>query len=289
MKKLVIAARDSLLSRAQVELVRGLLEETGIQTDFLPTKTKGDHDKERALREIGGDGLFVREVEKELLSGQADAAVHCGKDLPYRIADGLVIAGVPKAAEAADCLVFPAGKTMTELAVIGTGSARREQELKKILPDIVCREIRGNINTRLEKLRSGQYDGIVLAKAGLDRLRPDLTGLTVHEFSPDEMIPAACQGILAIECRADDTETIELLSRISDADAMRRFQAERDLFCRMEADCATALGVHAVFAGEQLTLRAMFGGRQVAVTGDAADQEKLIRQIVEDIYTGGKK
>ncbi len=296
-KKLILAARGSLLSRAQVELVRKLLADCGVETEFLVVKTKGDKDRVRALKEIGGDGLFVREVERALLEGIADVAVHCGKDLPYQLAEGLEIVCVPNAASAADCLIWPEGKEQRDLSVIGSGSARRVMELQKLLPDAVCKEIRGNINTRIEKLRQGQYDAIVLAKAGLDRLNPDLSGLCVREFAPEEMIPAACQGILALECRSDDETTQEILARINNAAAMRRFRTERKLFCRMKADCATALGMHASYtreendgtAEEKLTLHAMFAGRQTVLCGRAEDTDRLIGQAVRDIYPQNKK
>ena len=314
-KKLTLAARGSLLSRAQVELVQKLLTDQGIETEFLVVKTKGDKDRVRALKEIGGDGLFVREVERALLDGNADVAVHCGKDLPYQLADGLAIVCVPDAASAADCLIWPENRRQEDLKVIGSGSARRVTELQKLLPDTVFKEIRGNINTRLEKLREGQYDAIVLAKAGLERLSPDLTGLCVREFAPEEMIPAACQGILALECREDDVQTREILDRINNAAAMRRFRTERELFCRMKADCATALGVHAAYtevaetaektavpepdaenyaadgrrqpeeaAGAKLTLRAMFDGKQTVLTGKPEDAADMIERAVRDIY-----
>ena len=296
-QKLILAARGSLLSRAQVELVRKLLADCGVETEFLVVKTKGDKDRVRALKEIGGDGLFVREVERALLEGIADVAVHCGKDLPYQLAEGLEIVCVPDAASAADCLIWPEGKEQRDLSVIGSGSARRVMELQKLLPDAVCKEIRGNINTRIEKLRQGEYDAIVLAKAGLDRLNPDLSGLCVREFAPEEMIPAACQGILALECRSDDEAAREILARINNAAAMRRFQAERKLFCRMKADCATALGMHASYtreenagtAEEKLTLHAMFAGRQTVLCGRAEDTDSLIGQAVRDIYPQNKK
>ncbi|MBQ2626603.1 MAG: hydroxymethylbilane synthase [Eubacterium sp.] len=283
-KKLTLAARGSLLSRAQVELVQKLLAERGIRTEFLVVKTKGDKDRVRALKEIGGDGLFVREVERALLDGSADVAVHCGKDLPYQLADDLEIVCVPDAASAADCLIWPEGRKQEELKVIGSGSARRVTELQKILPGVVCREIRGNINTRLEKLREGQYDAIVLARAGLERLSPDLTGLCVREFAPEEMIPAACQGILALECRKNDKRTREILQQINNEAAMKRFRTERTLFCRMKADCATALGVHAAYHEDQLTLRAMFDGKNEVLTGEAWDADSMIERVVQKIY-----
>ena len=281
MRKLIVAARGSLLSRAQAEYVRGLLARNGIETVFEVVKTKGDNDRESALRKIGGNGLFVREIENALLAGTADIAVHCGKDLPFRTADGLVIAGTPEAASPLDCLLFAEGKRMEDLRVIGTGSVRREMALRSCLPNAKCRQIRGNINTRIHKLLSGEYDGIVLAEAGLTRLAPDLTGLKVHTFSPDEMIPAACQGILALQCREDDAEAAEILRGITDPAVWERFETERDLFCRMQADCTTAMGVYAAFEGRRVTLRAVFDRKQAVESGGREDLPRLKEKVIE--------
>ena len=142
--------------------------------------------------------------------------------------------------------------------------------------------IRGNINTRIGKLKEGAYGGIILAKAGLDRLMPDLTGLTVKIFSPEEMIPAPCQGILAAECRSGDRKTAELLEQITDPEALRRFEAERYLFGRMKADCSVALGVYAEFQGEEVTIRALFGARRFVKKGPAAEYRRLCDEICRE-------
>lgn len=266
---MILATRVSLLALRQAELVKRKLEEAGEQVTILPVTTKGDRDRIRALSEIGGDGLFVRELERVLLSGEADLAVHCGKDLPYCLAEGLVIGGVPMMADARDCLIsrkesgdlpgrdpdgisgpgnsVPAGNSPFSKDPVGTGSPRRTAEYLRLCPDAEFAGIRGNINTRIRRLREGAYGSIILAKAGLDRLEPDLSGLTVRVFSAEEMIPAPCQGILAAECRADDKRTAEILRRITDPVAARRFEVERYLFGSMKADCSMAVGIHAEF------------------------------------------
>ena len=279
---MILATRGSALAMAQAELVRRKLEAFGEQVTILPVTTRGDRDRNRALSEIGGDGLFIRELEKKLLSGEADLAVHCGKDLPFRLAEGLVIGGTPEMGDPRDCLLkLPDGENR-----IGTGSPRRILEYGKLEPEAEFAEIRGNINTRIGRLREGRYGGIILAKAGLDRLRPDLEGLSVRIFSTEEMIPSPCQGILAAECRADDRKTQELLKKISDPSAERRFTVERCLFQKMQADCATPVGIYAEFAGpdgEELHIRALLGGKYADKRGPASDYERLCEEICREI------
>ncbi len=279
---MILATRGSALAMAQAELVRQKLEAAGEAVTILPVTTKGDRDRTRALTEIGGDGLFIRELEKVLLSGEADLAVHSGKDLPYRLAEGLVTGGVPVMGDPRDCLLCRQG----EGKIIGTGSPRRQAEYRRIDPAAEFAGIRGNINTRIDRLREGRYDGIILAKAGLDRLKPDLTGLTVQVFSAEQMIPAPCQGILAAECRAGDQRTLELLKRITDPAAERRFAAERYLFQKLEADCAVPVGVFAEFSGTdgaEVRIRALFRGSRAEKCGPASAYRELCDEICGEI------
>lgn len=279
---MILATRGSALAMAQAELVRRKLEASGEQVTILPVTTRGDRDRNRALSEIGGDGLFIRELERTLLSGEADLAVHSGKDLPFRLAEGLVIGGTPEAGDPRDCILkLPGGKNR-----IGTGSPRRILEYRKLDPEAEFAEIRGNINTRIDRLREGRYGGIILAKAGLERLRPDLEGLSMRVFSTEEMIPSPCQGILAAECRADDRKTRELLKKISDPAAERRFAVERLLFQKMQADCATPVGIYAEFTGpdgEELRIRALFGGKYADKRGPASGYAQMCDEICREI------
>ncbi len=281
MKKLVLATRGSKLALAQAEQVKALIEDKGVKCEILIVKTKGDKDRYRPIQEIGGDGLFVREIEKALLDRRADIAVHSAKDLPYELAEGLLIAGVPKAASPTDCLISlkcdtrePAERQVSP-KVIGTGSPRRICEYLAIDGNAQFKGLRGNIGTRLDKLSSGEYDAIILARAGLDRLNIDLKNYTLHEFTSDEMIPAACQGIIAIECRSGDLEIAELLADISDPDARRRFDIERSVFCMLKADCKSALGVHAKIEGDKVTLMALKDDRKVCIEGNFEDRQEL--------------
>lgn len=280
MEKLVLATRGSNLALAQAEQVKALIEDKGVKCEILIVKTKGDKDRNRPIQEIGGDGLFVREIEKALLDKRADIAVHSAKDLPYELAEGLLIAGVPKAASFADCLISLKGdgNCLAEnraKKVIGTGSPRRICEYLAIDENVEFKSLRGNIGTRLGKLDSGEYDSIILARAALDRLNIDLSRYDVYEFTSEEMIPAACQGIIAIECRSDDEEVAKLLGEISDFETRRRFDLERSVFCRLKASCKSALGAHVKIEGDMLTLMALKDDRKVCIEGNFEDRQEL--------------
>ena len=276
MRKIVLATRGSKLALAQAEQVKALIEAKGFECEILIVKTKGDKDQNRPIHEIGGDGLFMREIEKALLDKSADIAVHSAKDLPYELAGGLLIAGVPKAASPADCLIrLKTAASKDEPVVIGTGSPRRICEYSEIDDAAEFKSIRGNIDTRLGKLDSGEYDSIILARAALDRLNIDLSPYDVHEFSSEEMIPAACQGIIAIECRDEDEEIVRLLGEISDFETKRRFDLERSVFCKLKADCKSALGVHAKIEGDSVTLMALKDERKVCLEGRFEDRQWL--------------
>jgi len=285
-KNWVIATRGSALALAQAEIVRELLKGRNIETEIRVVSTKGDRDRIHPLIEIGGKGLFVREVERELLSGRADIAVHSGKDLPCVTAEGTVIAGIPKAADGRDCLITMKGRPLPEKPRIGTGSPRRIVQMKKLIPDAIPAPVRGNVDTRLQKLRDGNYDGILLAKAGLDRLHTDLSEFHVRIFSREEFLPAACQGILAVQCREKDRARRAVLEEISDPDASRRFAAERYMLRLLDAGCTDAVGAYAEIEKGQITIRALLGDRVAKRCGAYADYQKLCEEIAHEI--GGK-
>lgn len=281
MRKIVLATRGSKLALTQAEQVKALIEAKGFECELLIVKTKGDKDQNRPIHEIGGDGLFVREIEKALLDKSADIAVHSAKDLPYELAEGLLIAGVPKAASPADCLIrLKTAASKDEPMIIGTGSPRRICEYLAIDENVEFKSLRGNIDTRLGKLESGEYDSIILARAALDRLNIDLSPYDVYEFSSEEMIPAACQGIIAIECRSEDKEIVRLLGEVSDLETKRRFDIERSVFCKLKADCKSALGVHAKIEGDSVTLMALKDERKVCLEGRFEGRQELSQLVL---------
>ncbi|MBQ8052264.1 MAG: hypothetical protein IJ198_00460 [Lachnospiraceae bacterium] len=301
MRELCIAGRGSRLAMAQNELVKKLLEREGYKVRILTVSTQGDRDRKSSVTALGGNGPFVRDVELALLSNEADIAVHCVKDLPYEMAPGLCIAGMPDAADPRDCLILrkgagkpePAagnktgstdGEKMTpsagdktaspaggsaaasvtgKILTIGTGSPRRISQLRALGEqwgtEFAFKDIRGNVTTRLEKLRRGEYDGIVLAKAGLDRIEADLRDFDVRVLEPEEMIPAVGQGMLACECRESDTEMRRLLDRITPPENYLRYEIERGIFCRFRCDCRSAVGIHARVGGIGAELYVMQG------------------------------
>ncbi|MBQ2064157.1 MAG: hydroxymethylbilane synthase [Firmicutes bacterium] len=301
MRTLKLATRAGKLALVQANHVKDLLAEQGVEAEIIKVSTKGDQDRKSSLRAIGGDGLFVRGIEQVLLAGEADIAVHSSKDLPYELADGLVIAGVPKAAAAEDLLLIPRGRPLESVRVagrtpvIGTGSARRRHYYAKLDPDVTFAEIRGNITTRVEKLRRGDYDAIILARAGLDRIHFDLSDFEVRHFTAAEMVPSCCQGILAVECREADTEIREVLAKISDEKTRQRFDIERRLFRGMQADCSVAAAVHAQIeeaglsgdanpSGDAaLTLYALLGEMESLRKGTCAEAESLIAAALKDL------
>ena len=328
--KIILATRGSRLALIQTGIVRAGLSSAGFDSEILIVETKGDRDRLSELKKIGGDGLFVRELERAVYEGRADAAVHSAKDLPYELMEKMTIASVPEAADHRDVLVMRAScahkagdaakessaGSLTEMSkekegryVIGTGSMRRLSELQKLLGDgrlhkiigvsdnteIVFKNLRGNIDTRLKKLRSGEYDAIVMAKAGLLRFEADTSGLILKTFSEDEMIPAPCQGILAVECRADDEETINILRGIDNGPARLKFDIERELFMRMGSDCSRAAGACAVIhapkkdkegegTAESVRLMAMLDGRRAERTGGLQEAKALMDGVIGDIY-----
>ncbi len=253
MREICIAGRGSRLAMVQNERIADLLKKEGYAVRIMTVKTLGDRDRRRSVTELGGNGPFVRDVEKALLSGEADIAVHCVKDLPYEMAPGLCIAGMPDAADPRDCLLLRKGaenaKADGAALVISTGSPRRIRQLLKLAAregkSIECKDIRGNITMRLDKLRQGDYEGIVLAKAGMDRIQADLGEFTVRVLEPEEMIPAVGQGMLACECRESDEEMRALLAKITPAEHELRYRIEREIFCRYRCDCRSAVGIHA--------------------------------------------
>lgn len=278
MRTIKIATRGSKLALAQASLVKEKVEAAGFPCELLTVSTRGDRHPKDPLVHIGGDGLFVREVEHALLEGRADIAVHSAKDLPYETAEGLVIAGTPDADDARDCLLRR--KETTEVHTIGTGSPRRKAELKRLYPAAETKDIRGNVDTRVKKLMAGDYDAIVLSKAGLNRLQIPLEGLCADCFSVEEMIPAPCQGILAAECREEDASLIELLASLSSAEDMQRFQMERQVFTALRADCSTPIGVHVSLSDDRFDLWLLTDGRREHFRGTVEEFDALCGRIV---------
>ena len=263
MRRLVYATRRSMLALAQcrafVARLCGVVP--SLETTELQVVTSGDRIQDRPLAEIGGKGLFVKEIEEALLDRRADFAVHSIKDVPASLPEGLVLACVPKREDARDVLVAPRHGSLAALpqgARVGTSSLRRLVAIKATRPDLVVVPLRGNVDTRLRKVDAGECDAIVLARAGLVRL--GLEGRATEVLPAEVSLPAVGQGALGIECRADDAETIALLRRVHDATTATCVAAERGVLLALGGDCKTPLGAHAERIGETLRLRAFVAG-----------------------------
>lgn len=248
------ATRGSALALWQTRHVASLLDR---EIDEVVVSTVGDRNTDVPIHSMGGKGVFVKEVQAAVLDGRADFAVHSGKDLPAITPDGLVLACVPARADARDALVGSTWDALPTGARVATGSVRRRAQLAWHRPDLVFSELRGNIQTRLEKLESGGFDAIVMAAAALDRLELDLGATAVDRLDPSVMLPQVAQGALAIECRADDTETIAALQAIQDPATRRLVDAERAFLDELGGDCDLPAGAHAVAAGDQIELTGM--------------------------------
>jgi hydroxymethylbilane synthase len=255
----VYATRRSALALVQCRAFVAALVDLapGLAVSELQVVTTGDRITDRALAEVGGKGLFVKEIEEALLEGRADFAVHSMKDVPGVLPDRLVIACVPVREDPRDVLVAPRQGTVDALprgARVGTSSLRRMVSLKARRPDLDVVPVRGNVDTRLRKVDAGEFDAIILARAGLVRL--GLEGRATETLGTDLSLPAAGQGALGIECRADDAETVGLLRRAHHHDTAICVAAERGVLVAVGGDCKTPLGIHAERLGGSIRLRA---------------------------------
>jgi hydroxymethylbilane synthase len=289
-----IATRRSALAKWQANHVSGLLSglEPGLDVRLLELSTRGDQILDVPLSEVGGKGLFVKEIEDALLRGDAQVAVHSMKDLPALLAPGLVIAAVPVREDPRDALISK-GKRLEQLplgARVGTASLRRAAQLRAVRPDLKVETIRGNVQTRLRKVEEG-FDAVVLAYAGLKRL--GLAGHVTQVFTVDEMLPAVAQGALAIEARQDDAATLKRLVPLDDATTRTQVEAERGLMRRLEGGCQVPLAGHATVEGGTVRLRGLVasldGSRIVRGerSGPAAEAARVGLELAEDLLARG--
>lgn len=255
-----IGTRASALAMAQARLVEEAYRKLGYQTEIVPVSNRGDRNLTAPMSELGRD-LFVDGFQEKFSSGEIDVAVHSAKDLPAEVGfDGFYAF---TRGDVRDVLL-----SVGEIGRIGTGSARRINELKKFYPQAEFFPIRGNVGTRIAKLRTGEYDAVVLAKAGLDRLNPDLSGLSVHIFSTDECVPSACQGIIAVQG--------ELGRLVEDPELSRIARLERAAQRALGADCASGVGI----VCENGLLKGAKNGRHFQVS---VRDENAVRLLAEGL------
>ena len=257
---LTIATRESRLALWQAGHVKALLEQQGHQVTLLGMTTKGDQILDRSLSKVGGKGLFVKELEVALEAGQADLAVHSLKDVPMELPEGFSLACVMEREDPRDAWVSSRYASLADLpqgAVVGTSSLRRMALVRALRPDLKIEGLRGNLDTRLKKLDDGLYDGIVLAAAGLKRL--GLESRIRATFSPEEMLPAAGQGALGIEVRADRAEVVQVLQSLLHTPTWLAVSAERAVSRVMGGSCSMPLAAYATLQGDVLSIRAVWG------------------------------
>ena len=257
-RSFVVGTRGSRLALRQTELILDLLRGRypDLRFEVREVRTEGDRRPDEPLSRIGGQGVFVKELEAALLRGEVDLAVHSLKDVPAELSDGLTLAAIPQRGDPRDALVARNGATLAELpsgARVGTGSARRAVQLRALRPDLEPVEIRGNVDTRVRKVDGGEVAAVVLAAAGLERL--GLLDRASELFAPDVMLPAVGQGALAVEARADDEELLELLSAIDHRETRLACEAERSFLRRLGGGCRLPFGALAEVDGETLRMR----------------------------------
>jgi hydroxymethylbilane synthase len=289
-RTLRIGTRGSLLAKWQAEFIRKkLFAATGMEPEVVIIKTAGDKMQQAPVAQIGGKGIFIKELEEALLEETIDLAVHSVKDIPTEIPSRLMFPAVCKRDDVRDCLV---GSTLSNLrhgARVGTSSLRRQAQLRHIRPDLDLRDLRGNVDTRLRKVESGEYEAVMVSKAGLDRLG---FGKRVSEIlSPDVCMPAVGQGAIAVECRLRDSEAGDLLVPLDDAETRAAIIAERALLSALHGGCQVPMGAWARMERGELVMDACVcsvdGGQYVkqrsVAPADQASQlgEHMARLLIE--------
>ena len=296
MDTLRIATRKSPLALWQSEHVAARLRAAhpGLEVALVPLSTRGDEVLDRSLAAIGGKGLFLKELELAMERGEADCAVHSLKDVPMELEPGFVLPAVLERADPADAFVsnrFDGLDALPHGARVGTSSLRRQAQLRAYRPDLELRDLRGNVNTRLAKLDAGEYDAIVLACAGLQRL--GLDARIRSRLVPPDWLPAPAQAVVAAECRAGDTRTIALLAVLEDAPTRIRIEAERALNRGLHGSCHVPVAAYAELDGVQLRLQALVGsasdGRCVRAVrqGPASEPLALGAALAVELLEGG--
>jgi len=291
-----IATRKSALALWQAEFVKTQLEHfhADVRVELVPMSTQGDIILDTPLAKIGGKGLFVKELEQAMLDGRADIAVHSMKDVPVEFPEGLALHTICEREDPRDAFVSNNFANLSELpqgAVVGTSSLRRQCQIRALRPDLVIKDLRGNVNTRLAKLDDGQYDAIILAAAGLLRLKMDER--IADYIEPEVSLPANGQGAVGIECRIDDEVTKALLAPLEHTQTRIRVNAERAMNRHLEGGCQVPIGAYALVDGEQVHLRGLVGavdGSEILhdeVTGHINDAEAIGVQLAKKLLAQG--
>ena len=295
-RTLRIATRKSPLALWQANFVKDRLEalHPDLQVELVPMSTQGDKILDTPLAKVGGKGLFVKELETAMLEGRADIAVHSMKDVPVEFPDGLGLHTICEREDPRDAFVSNHFNQIGELpqgAVVGTSSLRRQCQLRAARPDLVIRDLRGNVNTRLAKLDAGEYDAIILAAAGLKRL--EMAHRIAAFIEPEQSLPANGQGAVGIECRLDDHELHALLAPLEHPETRIRVLTERAMNRALQGGCQVPIGAYALVQGEEVWLRGLVGspdGSRVIrdeIRGPLADGEALGEALARRLLADG--
>ncbi|MTH52950.1 hydroxymethylbilane synthase [Bacillus mangrovi] len=297
MRKIKIGSRKSKLALTQTNWFIQQLKDLGLPYEFEVKEivTKGDKILDVTLSKVGGKGLFVKEIEQAMFDGEIDMAVHSMKDMPAELPEGLVIGCTPNREDVRDALITKGHRKLSELpagSVIGTSSLRRSAQILSLRPDLEIKWIRGNIDTRLAKLDTEEYDAIVLAAAGLARM--GWTREVVTEYlEPEQCLPAVGQGALAIECRADDTELLQILAKINEPATEKTVKAERAFLKDMEGGCQVPIAGYAVLHENEIELTGLVaepdGTAVYRHTMRGTDPEALGKSVARELTEQGAK
>ena len=293
-----IATRKSPLALWQAHYVKDALQSAhpGLEVELVTMVTKGDVILDTPLAKVGGKGLFVKELEVAMLEGRADLAVHSMKDVPVDFPQGLGLVTICEREDPRDAFVSNHYSNIDALpqgATVGTCSLRRQSQLQAYRPDLIIKELRGNVGTRLSKLDAGEYDAIILAAAGLKRL--ELEERIASFIEPEQSLPAVGQGAVGIECRLDDDRLIELLKPLAHKDTTDRVLCERAMNITLQGGCQVPIGSYAVLEGDDLWLRALVGepdGSHIVrgeIRGPRERAESMGVQLAQQLLDDGAK
>ncbi len=293
-----IATRQSPLALWQAHFVKDALQKAhpNLAVELVTMVTRGDVLLDTPLAKVGGKGLFVKELELAILEGRADLAVHSMKDVPVDFPDGLGLVTICERDDPRDAFVsnhYSSLQALPHGAIVGTCSLRRQCQIKEARPDIVIKELRGNVGTRLAKLDAGEFDAIVLAAAGLKRLK--LEQRIASFISPEQSLPAVGQGAVGIECRLDDQRLLKLLEPLNHSDTYDRVLCERAMNLTLQGGCQVPIGSYTELEGDQIWLRALVGepdGSQVIrgeIRGSRQQAERLGIELAQQLLEQGAR
>ena len=296
LQTLRIATRQSRLALWQAEHVAEQLRAAhpDLEVVLVPMTTQGDRILDRTLAQVGGKGLFIKELEVAIAEGRADIAVHSMKDVPSELPEGMTLAAMLSRADPRDAFLSVKHSSFDALprgARVGTSSLRRQCQLKSLRPDLEVLPLRGNVETRLRRLQDGDYDAIILAAAGLTRL--GLAERITHLIETERSLPAVGQGIVGVECRSDDARSIALLQALNDVAARQCCEAERAFALRLQGSCQSPVAGFAELQGDQIRLRGLVGsddGRTVyrgSIEGPTAERHALGTALAERLIAQG--